>query len=83
MRIITGLSPKGRENLIDFCRSNLKPKYDPVVYADGLIEEADLSDGGHFEIRGLHTISGNPVTTSLGEDDEFEFGEIDENGDPA
>lgn len=82
MLIITGLSDKAREDLIDFCRTNLKPDYDPVVYADGLIQEADFSDGAHFEIRGLHTRTGNPVTTSYGEDDDLRFEEIDENGDP-
>ncbi|HET8612989.1 MAG TPA: hypothetical protein VFL92_09515 [Sphingomonas sp.] len=72
MMIITDLSPAARAELIAFCAENLKPGYDPETYADGLIAEADFSDGfAHFEIKGLHTRIGNPVTTRF--DGEADF----------
>lgn len=80
MKIITDLSPAARANLIQFCASNLKVDYDAERYADGLIEAADLNDAAHFEIRGFHTKTGNPVTTGYGQDGDFVFSEIDEDG---
>ncbi len=51
------------------CEKNLKPEFDPAKYASAALDE--LYDGyghgyseKHFEIRGLHTISGNPVTVT-------------------
>lgn len=49
-----------RNDLIQFCASNLSPAFDPVRYADGLI--AKDGDEAFFEIRGLHTKTGAPVT---------------------
>lgn len=80
MQIITDLSSAARADLITFCAANLKRRFDATTYADGLINAADLSDGAHFEISGLHTRTGNPVTTSYGVDADFVFAEIDENG---
>ena len=37
----------------------LKPEYDPVEYAAAMLEEAD-EDETYFEVRGLHTLTGNP-----------------------
>lgn len=37
----------------------LKNGYDATKYAAGLIEEND-NDDGYFEVRGLHTKTGNP-----------------------
>ena len=37
----------------------LKKGLDAHRYAEGLIEEADI-DERHFEVRGLHTRTGNP-----------------------
>lgn len=39
----------------------LKAGFDPETYAIGMLEEAD-EDEVHFEVRGLHTKTGNPYT---------------------
>lgn len=63
------LTPAAREELIEFCAKHLKDEFDATRYADALIEEryGDFSDAG-FELRGLHTISGNPITIGFGAD---------------
>lgn len=68
-KFATNLTDAARNELIDFCAKNLKGDLDAVRYADGLIDEADLSQGAHFEIRGFHTATGNPVTINFGETD--------------
>lgn len=78
MLIATELSTAARADLIAFCADNLKPGIDADRYADALIAEADLSDGAHFEIRGSHTRSGNPATTSYAADADFVWSEADE-----
>jgi hypothetical protein len=42
----------------------LKEGLDPERYAAAMIEEIEDEDG-HFEVRGLHTRSGNPHAFSL------------------
>lgn len=80
MKFITDLSPAARADLISFCATNLKDGLDAEVYADGLIDAADMNDGAHFEIRGLHTRTGNPVTTSYAQEADFIWRDADEDG---
>lgn len=51
-----------RDELIEFCIKNLKAGLDPIRYADAMIEQ---NDDGYFEIRGMDTKTGNPVTIDL------------------
>ena len=49
------------------CKENLKPELDATHYASVSLDEMWDGEGYgdmHFEIRGNHTISGNPVTVS-------------------
>lgn len=65
MMIRTALSDKARAELIDFCAKHLKDGLDPVRYANGLEDEANLSISALFEISGRHSKSGNPTTVSF------------------
>lgn len=80
MIIATDLSLAARAELIAFCAAHLKADIDAVAYADGLIAEADLSAGAHFEIRGLHTKTGNPATISFHQRSDFIWSEADADG---
>ena len=74
------LSAAARADLIAFCAGNLKDGIDATRYADGLIDAADFGDRAHFEIRGMHTRTGNPATISFECPADFVFSEIDEDG---
>ena len=71
MMIRTALADKARIELIDFCTEHLKADLDPVMYADGLEDAADMSDGALFEIGRIDSKSGNPVTVSFHADADF------------
>lgn len=77
MMIRTALSDKARAELIDFCAKHLKDDIDPVRYANGLEDEANLSSGALFEISGRHSKSGNPTTVSFHADADFCWEEIE------
>lgn len=42
----------------------LRPHIDPQLYAIGMLDEGYDSQT-HFEVRGLHTLSGNPYTFKI------------------
>lgn len=70
----TILSDEAFEQLVDFCRENLKPKYDAETYARGF--EVDMGvpgqrEGVKHEIRGMHTKTGNPAEISFYDDADF------------
>jgi hypothetical protein len=44
---------------------HLRPDLDSETYASGMLEEAADDDQTHFEVRGLHTRSGNPFTFNI------------------
>jgi hypothetical protein len=68
------LSDTAIEKLRIFCTKNLKPKFDAGAYADGMISEYENWDNDViFEIRGLHTVSGNPVSIRFDYDADFEY----------
>lgn len=51
---------KFTDDLTAYLQGRLKAGLDARTYAIGLIRERDLSLG-HFEVRGFHTASGNPL----------------------
>jgi hypothetical protein len=68
------LSDTAIENLRIFCAKNLKPNFDARAYADGMISEYENWDNDViFEIRGLHTVSGNPACIRFDYDADFEY----------
>lgn len=44
----------------------LKADFDPETYAAGMLEAGETDEPQHFEVRGLHTKSGNPHTFWIG-----------------
>jgi hypothetical protein len=44
---------------------HLRADLDPETYAAGMLEEAAEDDQEHFEVRGLHTRTGNPYTFTI------------------
>lgn len=73
------LSNTAFEALRDFCAKNLKPGFDAGAYADGMIAEYENWDNDViFEIRGLHTVSGNPACIRFDYDADFEYFEATE-----
>lgn len=77
IKFANDLTAAARNELVAFCAKNLRPGLDPVRYADGLIEEADLTSSAHFEIRGFDTNSGNAVTINFS-DAELVWEEMEE-----
>lgn len=77
MMIRTALSDKARAELIDFCAKHLKDGLDPVRYANGLEDEANLSISALFEISGRHSKSGNPTTVSFHADADFYWEDVE------
>jgi hypothetical protein len=77
MMIRTALSDKARAELIDFCAKHLKDGLDPVRYANGFEDEADLSISALFEISGRHSKSGNPTTVSFHADADFYWEDVE------
>jgi hypothetical protein len=68
------LSNTAFEALRIFCAKNLKPNFDAGVYADGMVAEYENWDNDViFEIRGLHTVSGNPACIRFDYDEDFEY----------
>lgn len=53
-------------SIIDQIAPHLRAELDPSTYASGLLEEANDDDQVHFEVRGLHTRTGNPLTFTIG-----------------
>jgi hypothetical protein len=79
MKIRFTLSDTAIEKLRIFCGENLKPNFDAGAYADGMISEYENWDHDViFEIRGLHTVSGNPACIRFDCDADFEYFEATE-----
>ena len=74
MKVRFTLSDAAFETLRIFCAYNLKGDLDATSYAEGLVSEYD--NGGSdviFEIRGCHTVSGNPATIRFDRSNDFDY----------
>lgn len=81
--VATNITADARAKLVAFCHHNLRDGFEANQYAAGLIEEIDLDNGAHFEIRGEHTKSGSPATISFTDDSDLVLTSYNELGEPV